>query len=85
VSIDGSTVPVREMQSVRNTQIATQIVLPQFEQCSCSVLQTVYTGPIEQYSCSVLQTVYTGPIEQYSCSVLQTLYTGPIEQYAVLL
>ena len=68
--IDGSTVPVRAMQSVRDIEVATEKLLPEFEQCSCSVLQTVYAGPIEQCSCSVLQTVYAGPIEH--CAFLMS-------------
>ena len=38
---EGTTVPARAMLSVCDTEIATQKVLPKFEQCSCSLLQTV--------------------------------------------
>ena len=38
---EGTTVATRAMLSVRGTEIATQGVLPQFEQCSCSLLQTI--------------------------------------------
>jgi hypothetical protein len=37
LSIDGTTVPVRAMLSVRDTAIATQKVSHEFEECSCSV------------------------------------------------
>ena len=37
LSIEGTTVPVRAMLSVRDTAIAAQKVSPEFEECSCSV------------------------------------------------
>jgi len=38
---DGTTVPATAMLSVRDSEIATQTIFPQFEQCSCSLLHTI--------------------------------------------
>ena len=38
---EGNTVPARAMLSVHDTEIATQKILPKFEQCSCSLKETV--------------------------------------------
>jgi hypothetical protein len=37
----GTTIPARAMFSVRNSEIVTQIVFPEFEQCCYSLLQTI--------------------------------------------
>jgi len=38
---DGVTVLVTAMLPVRDSEIATQIIFPQFEQCRCSLLHTI--------------------------------------------
>jgi len=49
-----STVPVTATLSVRYSEIATQIVFPQFEECSCSLLQTIlYRSELTVWCCCV--------------------------------
>ena len=77
--IDGSTVPVRAMQSVRDIEVATEKLLPEFEQCSCSVLQTVYTGHIEH--CAFLMSPSGGHPAETDQRCVTTLTGKPPENF----